>query len=451
MDKFKRKALDLLKDWKENYAPNYAALLEGARRVGKSTIAEEFAKQNYRSYIKIDFANIDDDLLSAFKDITKLDVFFLRLQTITGVNLYPRESVIIFDEIQLNPKARQAIKYLVADGRYDYIETGSLISIKKNVKNIVIPSEEHKIPVYPMDYEEFMWAIGNNTYDVLRQLYKTNAPAGNGTNRSLMRDFRIYMAVGGMPQAVQAYVDGKNFSFIDKVKRGIIDLYIDDFKKIDDSGLIGMMYKSIPSQLATQKRRYVISSATKKRTTKKDLERLSDLLDSKTVIPCYNTTDPNVTLSQTQDNETFKLYLSDVGLFTTMIFESSPDTGDNIYNKLLSDKLPADLGYLYENVTAQMIASTNRTPYYYTWEKEGSTHYYEVDFLLQAGAKIIPIEVKSSSNKNHESIDAFCEKYSSRIGRPLLISQKDVGNEGQLMLKPVYMLPFVLEKIEEIL
>ncbi len=169
MSMFKRKALDLLKDWKDNYAPNYAALLEGARRVGKSTIAEEFAKQNYRSYIKIDFANIDDDLLSAFKDIAKLDVFFLRLQTITGVNLYPRESVIIFDEIQLNPKARQAIKYLVADGRYDYIETGSLISIKKNVKNIVIPSEEHKIPVYPMDYEEFLWAIGNNSYDLLKE------------------------------------------------------------------------------------------------------------------------------------------------------------------------------------------------------------------------------------------------------------------------------------------
>ena len=447
MDKFRRKAFDLLKDWKDNYAPNYAALLEGARRVGKSTIAEEFAKQNYRSYIKIDFANIQADLLAAFKDIAKLDVFFLRLQTITGINLYPRESVIILDEIQLNPKARQAIKYLVADGRYDYIETGSLISIKKNVKDIVIPSEEHKIPVYPMDYEEFMWAIGNNTYDLLRQLYKTNSPIGNATNRSLMRDFRIYMAVGGMPQAVQAYVDGKNFSFIDKVKRGIIDLYIDDFKKIDASGLIGMMYKSIPSQLATKKRRYVISAATEKRTTKKDLERLSDLLDSKTVIPCYNTTDPNMTLSQTQDNDTFKLYLSDVGLFTTMIFASSPDTGDNIYSKLLSDSLPADLGYLYENVAAQIIASTNRTSYYHTWEKEGSTHYYEIDFLLQKGSKIIPVEVKSSATKNHDSIDAFSTKYSSRIGRPLLISQKDVGNEGQLMFKPVYMLPFVLEEL----
>ena len=447
MDKFRRKALDLLKEWKENYAPNYAALLEGARRVGKSTIAEEFAKRNYRSYIKVDFANIDEDLLSAFKDIAKLDLFFLRLQTITGINLYTRESVIIFDEIQLNPKARQAIKYLVADGRFDYIETGSLISIKKNVKDIVIPSEEYKIPVYPMDYEEFMWAIGNNTYDALRELFKTKAAVGNGVNRSLMRDFRIYMAVGGMPQAVQAYVDGKNFSFIDKIKRGIIDLYIDDFKKIDDSGLIGMMYKSIPSQLATQKKRYVISRATKKRKTNKDIERFSDLVDSKTVIPCYNARDPNVTLSQTQDNENFKLYLSDVGLFTTMIFEASPDTGDNIYSKLLSDKLSADLGYLYENVAAQIIASTNQSLYYHTWEKKESTHYYELDFLLQTGAKIMPVEIKSSSNKNHESIDAFCIKFSERISRPLLLSQKDVSNEDQLMFKPIYMLPFVMEEL----
>ena len=234
MSVFKRKAFYALKDWKKNFAPHYAALLEGARRVGKSTIAEEFAKENYRSFIKIDFANVEPEVLSAFNDIAKLDIFFLRLQTITGITLYPRESAIVFDEIQLFPKARQAIKYLVADGRYDYIETGSLISIKKNVKDIVIPSEDYKIPVYPMDYEEFMWATGNTTYNLLRQLYKTNKSVGNDVNRKLMRDFRIYIAVGGMPQAVQAYVDGKNFSFINAVKRSIIDLYIDDFKKIND-------------------------------------------------------------------------------------------------------------------------------------------------------------------------------------------------------------------------
>lgn len=204
---FKRKAYEKLKYWKETKAPKYSVLLEGARRVGKSTIAEEFAKHEYRTYIKVDFANITKDVLDVFNDIANLDIFFLRLQMATGVTLYKRESVIIFDEIQLMPKVRQAIKYLVADGRYDYIETGSLISIKKNVKGIVIPSEEIKIPIYPMDYEEFLWANGNDTYSVLRNLYKLGKPVGNSLNRKLMRDFRIYMAVGGMPQAVDAYVE----------------------------------------------------------------------------------------------------------------------------------------------------------------------------------------------------------------------------------------------------
>ena len=444
---FKRKALDILKDWKENYAPHYAALLEGARRVGKSTIAEEFAKTNYRSYIKIDFANITNELSDIFKDIANLDRFFLRLQTATGVTLYQRDSVIIFDEIQLNPPVRQAIKYLVADARYDYIETGSLISIKKNVKNIVIPSEEHKIPVYPMDYEEFLWAIGNDTYDLLRNLYKLNDEVGSSTNRKLMKDFRLYMAVGGMPPAVQAYIDGKNFAQIDSFKRDIINLYIDDFKKIDSSGLIGKMYKSIPTQLAANKKRYIISNATQKRKINKDLERLSDLIDSKTVIPCYNTFNPGLTLSQTRDDDTFKLYLSDVGLFTTMIFDSSPSTGENIYGKLLSDKLPADLGYLYENMAAQIINATGCELYYHTWQKENSTHSYEVDFLIQSGSKISPLEIKSSSRKNHDSIDAFRKKYSQYISGSFLFSQHDVGQDGPLFYKPLYMLPFVLEEL----
>ena len=215
---FQRKAFEKLRYWKDNKAPKYSVLLEGARRVGKTTIAEEFAKQEYKSYVKVDFANITKDVIDLFDDIANLDVFFLRLQTATGVTLYKRESVVIFDEIQLMPKVRQAIKYLVADGRYDYSETGALISIKKNVKDIVLPSEEMKIQIYPMDYEEFMWAIGNDTYNVLRDLYKLGKPVGNSLNRKLMRDFRIYMAVGGMPQAVEAYLEGRNFSEIDEAK-----------------------------------------------------------------------------------------------------------------------------------------------------------------------------------------------------------------------------------------
>lgn len=444
---FRRKVYEELLDWKNNYAPRYAALLEGARRVGKSTVAEEFAKVNYRSYIKVDFANITRELLDIFEDIADHRLFFLRLQTVTGVTLYPRESVIIFDEIQRQPLVRQAIKYLVADGTYDYIETGSLISIKKNVKDIVIPSEEHRIPVYPMDYEEFMWAVGNDTYSVLRDLYKMGSEVGNGTNRKLMKDFRIYMAVGGMPQAVDAYVNGKNFTEIDKIKREIINLYIDDFKKIDSSGLIGKMYESIPSQLATNKKRYMISRATGKRKTKKDEERLADLLDSKTVIACYNTFNPGMTLAQTRDNDTFKLYLSDIGLFTTMIFKASPKTDESIYSKLLGDKLPADLGYLYENAVAQMITSTNRASYYHTWEKKNSTHYYEVDFLLQDKTKIVPLEVKSSATKKHESIDAFCKKYSKQVSQAILLSQKDVRKDNNLKFVPIYMFPFILEDL----
>lgn len=444
---FKRKALEKLKYWKEKKAPKYAVLLEGARRVGKSTIAEEFAKQEYKSYIKIDFANVRKEILDVFEDIAEPDIFFLRLQTAAGITLHKRESVIIFDEIQLMPKVRQAIKYLVADGRYDYIETGSLISIKKNVKDIVIPSEEIKIQVYPMDYEEFMWATGNETYQVLKELYKRGKAVGNSLNRKLMRDFRVYMAVGGMPQAVAAYVEGKNFTEIDEVKREIINLYKDDFFKIDGSGLIGRMYESIPTQLATDKRSYVISAATGKKKVDKDMERLYNMLDSKTVLPCYNVLNPSVTLSQTMDNQTFKLYLADTGLFTTMIFSSSGETDENIYTKLLSDSLPADLGYLYENAVAQVINAAERPLYYHTWRKDNVSRYFEIDFLVASKTKIVPIEVKSSGLGIHKSITEFQRKYSKNTAAPILLSQKDVGQVEMLKLYPIYMLPYILEDL----
>ena len=432
---FKRKALEKLKYWKEKKAPKYAVLLEGARRVGKSTIAEEFAKQEYKSYIKIDFANVRKEILDVFEDIAEPDIFFLRLQTAAGITLHKRESVIIFDEIQLMPKVRQAIKYLVADGRYDYIETGSLISIKKNVKDIVIPSEEIKIQVYPMDYEEFMWATGNETYQVLKELYKRGKAVGNSLNRKLMRDFRVYMAVGGMPQAVAAYVEGKNFTEIDEVKREIINLYKDDFFKIDGSGLIGRMYESIPTQLATDKRSYVISAATGKKKVDKDMERLYNMLDSKTVLPCYNVLNPSVTLSQTMDNQTFKLYLADTGLFTTMIFSSSGETDENIYTKLLSDSLPADLGYLYENAVTQVINAAERPLYYHTWRKDNVSRYFEIDFLVASKTKIVPIEVKSSGLGIHKSITEFQRKYSKNTAAPILLSQKQFGNMSRGILK----------------
>ena len=443
---FKRKVYDKLVEWKHEWNGKYACLLEGARRVGKTTIAEEFARNEYESYILIDFSIASKEILNLFEDISKLDRFFLRLQLETGVELIERKSVIIFDEIQMFPKARQAIKHLVKDGRYDYIETGSLISIKKNVKDILIPSEEHKIYVYPMDYEEFLWATGGNP-NVIDTAYKSNMEMGNTANRNAMRDFRIYMAVGGMPQAVESYIETNNFESVDKVKREILDLYYDDLKKIDPSGRITDMYKSVPSQLAGKRKHYVISSATGKQKTRKDEERLFELIDSGLIFPCYNVTNPSVSLSQTKDTDCFKLYLSDTGLFTTMLFNDSENGIADIYRKLLSDKLPADLGYLYENVVAQMIKSSGRDLYYHTWRKKESTHSYEIDFLITAKNKVIPIEVKSSAVRNHESIDQFEEKYSDQIGDRYLLSQKDVGKIGTLKLKPIYMAPFLLKHL----
>ena len=440
---FKRKAYSKLLDWKKNYSDKYAVLLEGARRVGKSTIAETFARNEYKSYIMIDFSKTTDNILKCFDDIGNMNMFFLRLQAETGVTLYEHESLIIFDEVQLFPKARQAIKHLVFDGRYHYLETGSLISIKKNVKDILIPSEEMKIQVYPMDYEEFCEATGNN-YDLLRQINDMGTAIGQSTNRKLMRDLRLYMAVGGMPQAIEAYVEGKNFSEIDQVKRQIISLYEEDFKKIDSSGRISALYHSIPAQLAKDPRKYRISTAIGKRTTLKTEELLYELIDSKTILPCFNSTDPRVSLADTKDFDSYKLYLSDTGLFVTLMFIDRPVTENDIYAKLLSDKLPSNLGYLYENLMAQMIVASGRELYYHTWEKKDSTHYYEVDFLISDGSKINAFEIKSSGTGKHESITEFSRKFSKNVKNIYLMSQKDIGKEENLQLKPFYLMPFLI-------
>lgn len=440
---FKRKAYSKLSDWKKNYSDKYAALLEGARRVGKSTIAETFARNEYKSYIMIDFSKTTDNILKCFDDIGNINMFFLRLQAETGVTLYEHESLIIFDEVQLFPKARQAIKHLVFDGRYHYLETGSLISIKKNVKDILIPSEEMKIQVYPMDYEEFCEATGNN-YDLLRQINDMGTAIGQSTNRKLMRDLRLYMAVGGMPQAIEAYVEGKNFSEIDQVKRQIISLYEEDFKKIDSSGRISALYHSIPAQLAKDPRKYRISTAIGKRNTLKTEELLYELIDSKTILPCFNSTDPRVSLADTKDFDSYKLYLSDTGLFVTLMFIDRPVTENDIYAKLLSDKLPSNLGYLYENLMAQMIVASGRELYYHTWEKKDSTHYYEVDFLISEGSKINAFEIKSSGTGKHESITEFSRKFSKNVKNIYLMSQKDIGKEENLQLKPFYLMPFLI-------
>lgn len=440
---FKRKAYDKLIEWKENYANEYAALLEGARRVGKSTIAETFAKNEYKSYVMLDFSKVTDNIRNIFDDIGNLDLFFLRLQAETGVTLYEHESLIIFDEVQLFPKARQAIKHLVKDHRYHYIETGSLISIKKNVKDILIPSEEKKIHVYPMDYEEFCLATNNN-YEILKQIASSGKGLGESTNRKLMRDLRIYMAVGGMPQAVEAYTRGDNFTKIDFIKRQIIGLYEDDFKKIDPSGRMSALYHSIPAQLSKDTKKYRITTALGKRNNTKAEELLYDLIDSRTIIPCYNSTDPRSSLSDTKDFDSYKLYLSDTGLFVTLMFIDRPEAENDVYAKLLSDKLPSNLGYLYENLVAQMLAATDRELFYHTWEKKDSTHYYEVDFLVSEGSKLNAFEVKSSGIGKHESINEFASKYSKYVYKTYLVSQKDVNKDGTLLMRPFYLFPFLI-------
>ena len=323
------------------------------------------------------------------------------------------------------------------------METGSLISIKKNVKDILVPSEEMKIQVYPMDYEEFCMAAGNN-YELLRQIYHMNSAIGQATNRKLMRDLRVYMAVGGMPQAVEAYIEGKNFSEIDMVKRQIISLYEEDFKKIDSSGRISALYHSIPAQLAKDLRKYRITTAIGKKNNTRADELIYELIDSKTVLPCYNSTDPRVSLADTKDFDSYKLYLSDTGLFVTLMFIDRPVTENDVYAKLLSDKLPANFGYLYENLVAQMITASGRE-LYHTWEKAGSTHYYEVDFLISEGSKINAFEVKSSGSGKHESINEFNRKFSKNVHNIYLLSQKDVGKEEKLLLKPFYLMPFLTQ------
>lgn len=438
---FKRKVYEELKEWKSKSNGKTAALLEGARRVGKSTIVREFVKNEYRSYVFIDFANTSKSLVSLFDDLSNLDLFFLRLQAEMNVSLYVRNSAIVFDEVQLCPKARQAIKYLVEDGRYDYIETGSLISIKKNVDKILIPSEETRIEVYPMDYEEFSDAVGFS-YQALKALYSSGKGIGEATNRVLIRNFRTYVAVGGMPQAVAAFAEHKNFDEIDHIKKGIINLYEEDLKKIDKSGRLSKMYETIPAQLVAKKNRFSFGYGLGKK-TKKDDERLFDLLDSKIVNCCYRVNDISPSLSLYTDFTNFKLYVGDTGLFTSMLFNSEDRAHEDIYKKLLSDKLDLNLGYLYENVVAQMIVASKRGLYYFTFPKETSGN-YEIDFLLSNKNKVIPLEVKSGQVKFHDSIDRFGEKYSKFVKDRFLVSAKDRSKEKNLANIPFYLLPFLL-------
>ena len=441
---FARKIYREILEWKENRSDKYALLVKGARRVGKSTIVEEFAKKEFKSYIMIDFAHVSKDIKDLFEDTYDLDFFFLQLQQLSGTKLYEKESVIIFDEVQLLPKARQAIKYLVADGRYKYIETGSLLSIKKNTKDILIPSEEHKISMYPMDFEEFLWAIGDEvSIETIKILLEKKRPAGNAIHRNLMRIFRLYMLIGGMPQAVETYLEKNNLQAVDEIKREIVDLYEEDFTKIDASGLAGDIYDAIPANLSSNASRYILSNAREGTRSERVLDLLPDILSSYTVNIAYHANNPAVGMALEKDVGRYKLFTSDVGLFVTLAFRDKNYVENIIYNKLLSDKLEANLGYVYENAVAQMLVAKGNNLFYYTMGNNSSNHLYEIDFLISAGNKICPIEVKSGNYRCHKSLDQFCEKFGSRIGNKYLVHTKDYKWENGINYIPVYMLPFL--------
>lgn len=441
---FERKIYQKMLKWKKDSNGKTALLIKGARRVGKSTIAEEFAKKEYSSYILIDFSIAPKEVHNLFSDLSDLNYLFLRLQLIYHVNLENRKSVIIFDEVQKEPLARQAIKHLVKDGRYDYIETGSLLSIKKNVENIVIPSEETRIEMVPMDYEEFRWALGDKaTIPMLKTAFENKISLGDDVNRRMMRDFRLYMLVGGMPQAVNEYIDTNNFSKVDEMKRSILELYQDDFRKIDSTGKASLMFSAIPSELTKNASRYQVSSVIPNEKQNRVLGIIADMKDSLTVNLAYHANDPSAGISLHEDIPKYKMFLGDTGLFTTLAFMDKDFTENIIYEKLLNDKLDTDLGYLYENIVAQMLYASGNKLFYYTFPKNNSTHNYEINFIITKKNKVCPIEVKSSGYKTHASIDAFSNKFSSKIGQKYLIYTKDLRKDGDLLCVPLYMTMFL--------
>lgn len=442
---FKRKIYDRILEWKHTKNGKTALLIKGARRVGKSTVAEEFAKNEYKSYIIVDFADAPPALWEAVDNISDRDNFFMQLQFIYGVRLYERESVIIFDEIQKCPAVRQAIKYLVKDYRYDYIETGSLLSIKKNTQDIVIPSEETRITMYPMDYEEFRWALDDiSTIHLLRDAFEMRKSLGDAVCRKLLRDFRLYMLVGGMPQAVETYLENLNLSDVDSKKREIVELYLDDFQKIDPTGKASLLFKAIPSQLTGNASRYRAYSVLGRSESKDSMSRLlREMEDSLTVNVSHHANDPNVGLSLHADYNEYKMYVGDTGLFITLAFWDKGITENVIYQKLLSDKLSTDLGYVYENVVAQMLTAIGDRLFYYTWPTPDGKHNYEIDFILSRKNKICPVEVKSSSYNTHASLDAFKIKYSDRILDNYMVYTKDLRKDGDILLVPTFMTMFL--------
>ena len=445
----KRKIYEELLKWKKEKNGKTAILIDGARRVGKSYIAEEFAKKNYKSYILIDFSKVPKTIKELFENyLDNLDYLFTYLSGYYSVKLYERDSVIIFDEVQFCPKARGAIKHLVADGRYDYIETGSLISIKKNVKDILIPSEEHQIKMYPMDFEEFMWAMGNESLmDFIRNCYNTKTPLNQALHRKAMDYFKEYLIVGGMPQAVKLYSQTRDFEKVDETKRDILKLYREDIRKFADevSLKVEQIFDEIPAQLQKHEKKFNLASLDVNARYREYYGAFYWLADAGLVNIAYNTTEPNIGLRLSMEGSSFKCYMFDTGLLISMAFNEKGLVDEEVYKKILFDKLSFNEGMIIENIVAQMLVSAKRNLYFFSRnDRSDSSNKMEIDFLIAKSKitskhNITPIEVKSGKNYTYTSLNKFQNKYKDYLNQPIIIHQDDLKEENGILYLPIYM------------
>ena len=445
----KRKIYNDILKWKEESQGKTALLVEGARRVGKSYIVEEFAKENYKSYILIDFSKVSNEVKELFDNyLDNLDYLFTYIANYYGIKLYERNTLFIFDEIQFCPRARGAIKHLVADGRYDYIETGSLISIKKNVKDILIPSEEEMIKMFPMDFEEFLWAMGNDTLmDFIRDCYNNKKQMGQALHRKAMDYFKEYLIVGGMPQAVLEYSATRDFEKTDKIKRNILKLYREDIRKYSDelNLKVEQIFDTIPSQLQKHEKKFNISSLAENARYRNFEGAFYWLSDACLINIAHNTTEPNIGLGQRIDSNSFKCYLFDTGLLLSMTFNENAIVSEEIYKKILFDKLSFNEGMILENIVSQMLVANNRKLYFFSKnDRQDSSETMEIDFLISANKvtskhNIIPIEVKSGERYTFSSLEKLKNKYREYLGEPIIIHTKDLKEDNGILYVPVYM------------
>ncbi len=445
----RRKVYNEILRWKKESQGKTALLVEGARRVGKSYIVEEFAKENYKSYILVDFSKISNEVKELFENyLDNLDYLFTYVSTYYGIKLYERDTLFIFDEIQFCPKARGAIKHLVADGRYDYIETGSLISIKKNVKDILIPSEEEMIKMNPMDFEEFLWAMGNDTLmDFIKDCLKNKRALGQGLHRKAMDYFKEYLIIGGMPQAVLEYSISRDFEKTDKIKRNILNLYREDIRKYSDelNLKVEQIFDTIPSQLQKHEKKFNISSLDENARYRNFEGAFYWLSNACLINIAHNTTEPNIGLGQRIDSNSFKCYLFDTGLLLSMTFNEKAIINEEIYKKILFDKLSFNEGMILENIVAQMLVANNRKLYFFSKNgRQNSAETMEIDFLISTDIvtskhNIIPIEVKSGERYTYSSIEKLMNKYREYLAEPIIIHTKDLKEENGILYIPVYM------------